>query len=291
MRRLEGPARPDAPERRGTPWPGVARRGAAVWQSYWNLSADPFPAHGRPYVPTETHNEALARLLHAVESAQPLTVLRGAAGVGKSAVLRELASLVRSPSRRPAVVGRPADSAELAAGLADRLGVRVPPGASRSAAWKALGDAVRVAHLQRAHPVLVVDDPGDLPADERRDLARLARLGSAPASPLSVVLAVHADAETLTDWELSVRLPALTLSETSAYLAAKMSSAGRALPAFSPDGLARVHELSGGVPRGIDRLATLALMAGALARSRAVDGRTVSAAAGEFEGAATGFAA
>ena len=61
-----------------------------------------------------------------------------------------------------------------------------------------------------------------------------------------------------------IRLPALTRSEAEQYLAAKLAAAGRDEPTFTPRALNRLHACSLGIPRGLDRLASLALMAGAL---------------------------
>lgn len=265
-----------------------------MWKTYWDLASHPFPAGGRPYVGTETHDEAVARLVHAVTTGERLTFLRGARGTGKTAVLCRLATELRRPEFRFAVVERPLDGTEMASRLAVGLGSTSPTSAGRSAVWTGLANVVRVVQLQRIHPVLVVDDPRDLVDDlDRRDLERLTGLGAGRSAPLSVVLAV----ETRTGpdvgpgWELSVRLPPLTRTETRDYIASKLSAAGRPGPAFGPGAVARIHDLSAGVPRGIDRLATLALVAGALDRVDQVDARTVDDVARELDDPAASFAA
>ena len=42
-----------------------------------------------------------------------------------------------------------------------------------------------------------------------------------------------------------------------------MADAGRSTPIFSPPALARLHDLSAGIPRRVKQLADLALLAGA----------------------------
>jgi MSHA biogenesis protein MshM len=59
-------------------------------------------------------------------------------------------------------------------------------------------------------------------------------------------------------------VPALTRSDAENYLTAKLASAGRDEPTFTPRAIHRLHLISAGNPRGLDRLASLALMAGAL---------------------------
>jgi MSHA biogenesis protein MshM len=265
-----------------------------VWRDYWKLSFDPFLGPNPRYVSTGTHDEVVARLVQTIESAQRLAVLRGAEGLGKSVVLARMAAEVRRPGRRLAMVVRPADGLALISGLAEGLGMRLPAGSRRAVAWKALADAIRVCHWQKVHPILVVDDVGDLGHDDdRHDLARLVHVGTHPASPLTVVQAVcESDDEwPPSDWQLSIRLQPLMRSETAQYVVAKLATSGRNEPAFTPQAMGRLHDLSAGRPRGIDRLASLALMASAWRRLERVTPEVVDGVAHECQLPRDGFAA
>jgi MSHA biogenesis protein MshM len=247
---------------------GVRGAEPTVWTRHWGLSHDPFLDAGTPYVPTAPHEEAVARLLHTIEAGQRLAVLRAASGLGKTTVLARALAEARHPSRRFATASSPPDGALLFAGLAEGLGARVPPECGRAMAWKALSDAVRLCRWQRLGVVLAIDDAQDLvgPVD-RLDLDRLAHLDPHPDARLTVVRAHRTDDEgedLAPAWELAIRLDPLTRSEAGRYLSAKLSAAGRDEPTFTPRAIHRLHARTGGVPRGLDRLASLALMAGAL---------------------------
>lgn len=238
-----------------------------MWKRHWRIKGDPFLGPGAPYVPTSGHDEAVARLTSAIESGERLAVLRAGPGLGKSAVLARAVAESRAPRRRFARVHAPVDGPAMLAALAAGLGVPVATGAGRPAAWKALADAVRLCHWQKIHPILVIDDRHLLtePAD-RRDLERLTHLTPNPAAWLTVLHAVceSDDDEPPPAWQVVIRLIPLLRSETSRYVDAKLAAAGRTDPAFTPEALRRLHDLSGGVPLGIDRLGSLSLMAGAL---------------------------
>ena len=242
-----------------------------MWRGFWKLVFDPFLGPERRFVSTETHDEALARLIATIDSAQRSVVLRGSEGLGKSMLLARMAALVKRPGRRVAIIDRPCDGAAMIRGLLEGLGVHVRMGSSRPIAWKALTDAVKVCHWQKVHPILVVDDVRDLVNEEdRRDLARLVHLADGSGGPLTIVVA-ECEAEAEVDpragaWDRSIRLLPLTRSETGRYVASKLAAARRFEPAFTPRAVGRLHDFSLGVPRGIDRLASLALMAGALRR-------------------------
>ena len=239
-----------------------------MWKRHWKLAREPFLSGGAPYVPLASHEEAVARLVHTIETGQRLAVVRGEAGLGKSQVLTRALAEARSPSRRVARLSSPSDGAGLLAGLAEGLGVRVPAGSGRSFAWRVLGDAIRLCRWQRLHVVLAIDDCQDLVSStDRLDLARLVHLDPHPEARLTILQVFQSseDGESLpvSPWELAVRLAALTRSDAERYLTAKLTAAGRDEPTFTPRALSRLHQRSAGIPRGLDRLASLALMAGA----------------------------
>jgi type II secretory pathway predicted ATPase ExeA len=118
------------------------------------------------------------------------------------------------------------------------------------------------------HVVLAVDDCHHLtdPAD-RLDLERLVHLDTHPRARLTVVRVGRGPADPEDEacpWGLAIRLRPLTHSEAGRFLTAKLAAAGRAAPTFTPRAVTRLHALSAGVPRGLDRLASLSLMAGAV---------------------------
>ena len=248
-----------------------------MWLRYWNLKADPFLGPQQVFVPTAGHAEALARLVDTVENCGRLAVLRSKGGLGKTAVLARAIEEMKKQGRQVARVSSPVDGPEMMSRLAEGLGVRVPVGSARRVAWGLLGDAVRLHRWQKIHVVLVVDDAQGLIEDaDREDLARLTHIDSHPSACLTVILAFREGdnpPSPTSDWQLAIRLSPLSCSETSLYVSTKIEVAGRSESPFSPKAVTRLYDLSGGNPRGIDRLATLALMAGAVQRPRADPGR------------------
>jgi type II secretory pathway predicted ATPase ExeA len=229
------------------------------------LTRDPFPGGGGAYVPLSAHEEAVARLVHTIETGQRVATVRAPGGMGKSMVLARALAATRSPTRRVAHLASPCDGAGLFAGLAEGLGVRVPAEADRARTWRALGDAVRLGRWQRQHIVLAIDDCDDLdqPRD-RLDLERLVHLDPHPEARLTILRVFRAaDDSAAEPWELAICLPTLTRREAAWYLSVKLAAAGRTEPIFAPRAVSRLHARSAGVPRGLDRLAELALVAGA----------------------------
>ena len=245
-----------------------------MWQRHWNLHRHPFDETRETFVEIPGHVEAVARLVHTIETAGRSARLLAGPGLGKSIVLARALEATRSPNRRVARVTGSTDGAELFSSLAAGLGAKVAPDASRSAAWRALGASARLCRWQGMHLVLSIDDCHEL-ADpsSRRDLERLDHLDPDPSTRLTILRVGRnptleeigaIDGTTRGDWGLSIRLEALTRAQASSYVASRLEAAGRLETTFTPRALTRLHALSGGVPRGIDRLATLSLMAAAL---------------------------
>ena len=76
-------------------------------------------------------------------------------------------------------------------------------------------------------------------------------------------------------WTLAIRLRPLSCSETELYLGAKLAAAGCRDPIFTDRAVTRLHVHSSGNPRGLDRLASLTLLAGASRGLEAVSSELV----------------
>ena len=104
------------------------------------------------------------------------------------------------------------------------------------------------------------------------DLRRLEQIGAATGGRVTVLLVLENDDRSSDlmhrSWTLAVGLRSLTCSEVETYLTIKLAGAGCREAIFSPHAVTRLHLHSLGNPRGLDRLASLCLMAGAYRAAR-----------------------
>jgi len=251
---------------------------------HWGLAHDPFVQADSPYVSLPSHDEAVARLVCAIESSQRRAILAGPAGVGKTTVLRQALSEAKSPRRRFAAVSCPSEGTLLFTLLAERLGQRVGREPNRLGAWRALERAVHLASLQGMQIVLAIDDC-DARVDQttRRDLDSLAHVGSTANTELTVIQLERTveDAQSVAcgTWSRASDVERLTRSQAERYLATKIERAGRTERIFTTRAITRLHALSSGVPRGLEQLASLCLMAGAVRRLELIHSDLVDAVA------------
>ena len=139
-----------------------------------------------------------------------------------------------------------------------------------------------MAALQGFQVILAVDD-GNGPPDSStaRDLNMLAHRGFGQETRLTVIRVGLPSSEPEDGWALAIGLLRLTRSQADAYLNAKLAAAGATERVFTPRAVTRLHALSGGVPRGLEQLATLSLMAGAVRRLEVISPDVVDGVARE----------
>ncbi|HVT27879.1 MAG TPA: AAA family ATPase [Lacipirellulaceae bacterium] len=268
---------------------------------HWRLERWPFtnsPGIGQFY-PTSSHNEALARIEYLVESKRRLGVLLGDCGVGKSLVLRlAAAQLRRQGCALAAVDALGASTREFLWQVASGLGTTPRDDAEVPWLWRQIADRISENRAQQVDTVLLVDDAGQSGPDMLTQLARLARLSPAPdRSPereevrgaWTIVLA--AGPAQAARWDETIRnlvdlridLYPWTADDTIGYVQTALVDAGRIEPLFDEAALTTLHELSGGVPRQVARLADYALLAGAAAGIETIDAQIVEAASDEID--------
>jgi type II secretory pathway predicted ATPase ExeA len=257
-----------------------------MWLAYWGLNRDPFGDGDPLYVALPGHEEAVARLHHLVVSGQRWGILSGRPGMGKTRVLRRALAEVRGPSRRIALASGAWDASAIYARLAEGLGSRAVASPDLGGAWRALEHSIRLCVVQNLQVVLAVDDCQVVLAGETgKDLLRLRSLGESQAGCVTILIVVGDGSteppDAFVEWSLAVRLGPISRSDAGRYLAERLAGAGCHDVLFSPRAITRLHLLSQGTPRGLDRLASLCLMAGASRGQEAISSELVESVLGE----------
>jgi general secretion pathway protein A len=281
---------PEPPEFRRTR-PYHMKRKQALPLTHWGLERWPFTSASgvRQFYPTAGHNEALARIDYLGETGWRLGALVGDSGVGKSMVLRVAAAQLERQGRAAVLVDALGISTrEFLRQAACDLGTALRDDADVPWLWRQISDRLSENRARQVDTVLLVDDAGQAGPDLMTQFERLARLDSTPSARWTIVLAAEpAQAarwdETLRNLvDLRIDVYPWTAEETVGYVQTSLVDAGRLEPLFEEAALATLHELSGGLPRQVARLADYALLAGAAAGVETVDSGIVEAAGEEI---------
>lgn len=268
-----------------------------MYESYWNLKKFPFENSAAPefYYGSHTHQAALLKLQYVIENRHGAGLLVGETGSGKTSLTRQLeSSLPENFGPVIRVVYPQLQPAELLSYILAELNPEVgeldPAMVGLDKILRKIAQSLKAHTADGRHPILIIDDaqliehPGVFQAMQLllnfRDqpdvsfslffvgthslLPQIQRVG-----PLHERIAVKAV------------LQPLTLEETSRYIQHRISQAGRSDEIFSTEALRAIHELSGGVPRRINRMCDMALLVGFADQMNVIDATEIEAVAEE----------
>jgi type II secretory pathway predicted ATPase ExeA len=245
-----------------------------MYNEYWGFNRSPFSGTIDPerFYESPGHEEALARLSYVADEGRQGAVVLGSAGVGKTLLLETFARRIRRPNREVVIARCPAlGGRELFFDLCQDFGLAPEPLANEAELWRRLRDHVVANRLQDCQTMIVIDQAHLMAENptQLRAMHMLFHLDPHPAARLTVVLAARPELMRVArpeviEWvDLGVAIDPFTAAQTSAYVSHLTNWAGRSESAFSPNAVAKIHELTGGVPRHINRVCDLGLLAAA----------------------------
>lgn len=277
-----------------------------MYESYWGLHERPFQNAPDPrflfYSPA--HEEALVRLLYAVSENKGLALFTGEVGTGKTLLARvfrrELADRgyhtanVVSPDLTPDDLLR-AVLRELGAGA----GPELERDTSAGRLWERLSGFLSENGTAR-EAVIVIDEAQTISDPRTLETVRmLLNLVCGDRFLATVVLVGQPELR-----EHVTRMPALrqrvavacelrplSRDETADYVAHRLRTAGASGELFDGSGIDALYQLTAGIPRAVNTLADLAMLAGSSAQAERVDAACVQQASQEVLGAVAGGAA
>ncbi len=280
-----------------------------MYAPFFGLSKEPFSIAPDPrfLFMSDMHREALAHLLYGVSGGGGFVLLTGEIGAGKTTVCRAFLDQVPAHCAVAYIFNPKLTVVELLQTICEEFGVDTPPGSASAApappaSLKDYVDALNryllAAHAAGCHTVLIIDEAQSLAPDVLEQLRLLTNLETAEKKLLQIVLIgqpelrdmlARPDLEQLAQRVIArYHLPALSAAETGQYIQHRLAVAGPAgaREPFDARALARIHALTGGVPRRINLLCDRALL-GAYAHGQPrVNAAMVDKAAGEVFGPA-----
>lgn len=234
---------------------------------FWGLTESPFASLCDPrwFYQSGPHEEALARLLFTLENRRRLAVMVGPRGTGKSVTLAVFAHTVRRSGGDVCLVDLTGKSADdLAWSLATTLRLGLSVEVSTAHAWRRIEEHLDGRREARLPATLICDHIGNAERSAQLAVERLLRAEEGSRA-LSVVLAGKSGelaSNCLDLADVRIQLEPLDLRETHAYVTNLLDAAGASRPIFSHEALDELYEISGGIPRDMNRIAELALLAG-----------------------------
>jgi len=272
-----------------------------MYAPFFGLKHEPFSIAPDPryLFMSERHREALAHLLYGVNGGGGFVLLSGEIGAGKTTVCRCFLEQIPRRTNVAYIFNPKLTVLELLQSVCDEFNIPPPTGARGEPTVKdyldPLNEFLLRTHAVGQNNVLIIDEAQMLSAEVLEQLRLLTNLETNERKLLQIVLIgqpelrdliARPELEQLAQRVIArYHLGALTADETERYLRHRLSVAGMtvAMP-FDAKAIARIHQLSRGVPRRINLLADRALLGAYSAGKGQVDRVIVDKAAAEVFG-------
>src|SRR6266403_84395 len=255
-----------------------------MFLNFYQLAEPPFGVTPDPrflYLGS-THREALASVLHGLNTGRGFTALIAGAGMGKTALLRLIVQKLQGSTRTAFLSQSRCSSRELLTSLLVSLGIE-GGGESFSAMHAKLNDTLLHEYNSMKRFVVVIDEAQDLAEPTLELLRALSNVETPREKLMHFVLSGHPQlAEKLASPQLIqlrqrvsiiARLEPFDGEETRLYIDHRLRVAGYdfARPLFTPSALDLITGSTRGVPRNINNVCFHALSLGYVNRQQTID--------------------
>lgn len=236
---------------------------------------------------TTAHEEALARCEFLIQHRRCWGLIAGPAGTGKSTLLQQLRAGARKQLGTPAVLldATAADDRRLLSEIADGLGLGLSHRAS-SELQTAIRDRLAGQSQCEERRLVLIDHLEAAQTSLFPALAHLLRVTSTCGSLTIISAARTPIAAGVRELEedfgaVHIELPPLGRADVEAYTRGALKSRRQHERSFDLDAFDALHGLCRGVPRQIDRLCELALLARDVEQADSVSAELLAAVARE----------
>lgn len=257
-----------------------------MYKEFYGLREKPFSKTPDPrflYL-SKGHQEALARLQYVLEERE-IALLTGEIGCGKTTISRALMDSMGDAYHFTFIFNPRLNVMEFLRGIARGLLV-ASPSTNKDELLREITEALYRFHQEGRCPVFIIDEAQLIPDREifeeirlltnfqldDRNLLSMIIMGQ---PELRKILAAPVYEPFRQRLAINYHLSPLDLEETMEYLDFRMEKAGGSAGLFSPEAVHRIYELSGGVPRKINVIATNALLEGFGLESGWIDGAII----------------
>jgi type II secretory pathway predicted ATPase ExeA len=248
-----------------------------MYEKFYGLTGSPFELSPNPrfFVPTPSHNEALAILSYGVLRRKGFVVVTGEVGTGKTLLLRHLLEFIGRNNVASAFVYNPLLSVtEFLAYVLNDLRLSLA-GRTKGEMLSYLNEYLLVRSRRGATTAIVVDEAHLLSTELLEEIRLLTNLETSQHKLVQLVLVGQPELDQKLDSpelrqlkqrvSLRCQLKPLTCEQSRRYIHRRLTLAGansHATTIFPDETIAVISEFARGIPRIINNLCENALVSG-----------------------------
>jgi general secretion pathway protein A len=245
-----------------------------MYEAFYGLREQPFRVTPDPrfLYRNPAIDEAVAALSYGIAQRKGFLSLVGEVGTGKTTLLRHLLDSVPPTTQTVFILYPTVQFEEMLEHILHELGIPTD-GAGKFVKLQRLHEFLIEHTRAGGNAAILIDEAQDLDGRVLEELRLLSNLETGTEKILQILLAGQPELERkLAQAELRqlrqrialhVRLRAFTPAEVAAYIRARLQRAGAQDGAlFAPDALARIADVTAGIPRVVNVLCDAALVTG-----------------------------
>jgi general secretion pathway protein A len=246
-----------------------------MYRKFYGLKEKPFEITVDPryFYLSETHKEALANLVYAVQERKGFAVITGEAGTGKTTLVQTLLSRLGSNTRTAFLFNPRLDSnSDFLYSICEDLELAGEKGNKVDYLIR-LNHYLMDCYSKKEDVVIIIDEAHTLGPDLLEEVRLLTNLENPSSKLLQVILLGQPELDSILNRlqfralkqriNVRYRLKALNQKETEEYIKRRLRVAGaRSTHLFTPGALRKVYHYSKGVPRLINTVCDNALISG-----------------------------
>ena len=263
-----------------------------MYNAFFGLDVDPFRVNPDPrflYF-SESHREALATLVYAVQQRKGFIVLTGEVGTGKTTILNALLQKLDRGVATAQLFNTMLTVPDFFAAVADEFGLEPVEPFQKSVALRRLNSFLIQRLQQGLQTLLIIDEAQNLSTELLEEIRLLSNLETPQSKLLTIMLVGQPELrEQLARQELRQlrqrielqnEIRPLNMQETTEYVTERLMIAGHENGTlFTRQALRTVHGYTGGIPRVTNVLCDNALLTAFSKRSLRVSRQMVDDAA------------
>jgi general secretion pathway protein A len=272
-----------------------------MYRNFYGLKEKPFEITVDPryFYLSDTHREALAHLVYAVQERKGFAVITGEAGTGKTTLVQTLLSRL-NPNAKTAFIFNPKldSNSDFLYSICEDLEVAGEKGSKVDYLIR-LNAYLTECYSKKEDVVVIIDEAHTMGPDLLEEVRLLTNLENPCSKLLQVILLGQPELDNILNRpqfravkqriNVRYRLQTLSLKETAEYIKRRLRVAGaRSTQLFTPGAIRKVYYYSMGVPRVINTVCDNALVSGYAGGDRVIHAGIIREVIGDLEGKVPG---
>ena len=259
-----------------------------MYLDYWNLKKFPFENVADPsfFYVSQSHEEALGRLLYASRMGKGAAMLTGNIGCGKTLISRVYRNKLREAGADVALLNNPPHRPlEFLQEVAYQMGTEEPPD-SKTKLLHILYRKMNANMQQNRKTIVVIDEAHILPEEALEEARLLLNFENSHRFMLTLLLIGQPElrVKVLRMSGLEQRIPIrfhlrpFDFTNTIKYIMFREKKAGFRANVFTKEALRQIYDHTGGLPRKINLICDLSLLVAFNEKRKLISSSTVETA-------------